>query len=616
MKKIRRWKTRAALVAGLALLVTLPCALGALGAGEGRVYDLTLRLMKPPVSPSVHLVCLDEETHAALGNRNPNRAEIARAVENLWEAGPTLIALDLLLGEARDEEGDAALEKAMSRADTVLACSPSASLMPLPRFRAQAVGLGSIDLITDGDGIVRSLPKPYFSISDGRLVVDSLPMAMECARLSWFPKGSPPFEMRGDDLWLGPHALRMDRTAWWIPYCGGDGTLPRTPLIAAIRGDGDALAGLKNAVVLVGSTRASQHDYFSVPLPAARRPSADGESLASHTMAGVEIHGQALSALLEGVWVKPVGSGVRWLLFALVAAWGTTAILVPMRPAASLALWAASGIALLGGGLAAARAGQPIPLLGLTVPWAAYGATAFIHQRYVDFFERRAVERLFSRYVSPNIAAKLLRHPELVQLGGRRRELTVLFSDIRGFTSLSERLAPEEVSGLLNEYFTEMTDVLFAHDGTLDKFIGDAILAFFGDPLDQPDHTERALLCAAAMQERAAALRRRFEAENKPPLHMGVAVNRGPVVVGNNGSESNFAYTVIGDTVNLASRLQGLATRDDVILTEATAAAVPGFKQRFLWEEMEPVLVKGKKDPVRVVRVVGKATSQTEGGHP
>jgi adenylate cyclase len=217
------------------------------------------------------------------------------------------------------------------------------------------------------------------------------------------------------------------------------------------------------------------------------------------------------------------------------------------------------------------------------------------------------VEVLFSRYVSPNIAKTLLKNPELVQLGGRRKVLTMLFSDIRGFTTFSEQMPPEQVSGLLNEYFTDMVKVLFEFDGTLDKFIGDAILAFFGDPVEQLDHPARALSCAVSMQEEAARLRARFRAQGKPELHIGVAVNTGPVVVGNNGARDNFVYTVIGDAVNLSSRLQGLAVKDDVILTRATAERIPDFRKLYRFEELEPVKVKGKAEAIEILRVTGRS---------
>lgn len=584
----------------MALGVVLPLAFGAVRGLEGRLYDLLLRARGRPPSGKVLLVTLSDEDFRRMGGRNPNRAEYAALLDRLWDSGASLVALDVLFLEPRTEEEDRALEEALGRVDTLLACSPGNGLYPLERFRRQAVALGSIDLLSDRDGIFRKIPPPYMQ-GDGR--TGPLPMALACARLLWFPGRVPEARWEGKTLWLDGRPFRTDGSGWWIPFIGGDGTLPRLSF-EEVRKGGPALAQVRNRVVLVGSTRPSQHDFFSVPLPA--RVQRSGE-MKSHTMAGVEIHGQALEALLAGEEVLPLrGSplALLWTAFTLLSVLLTG---LALRPFAALALWTAFLAAVTGAGFFAMKAGRPLPLLALLLATMAFSAGSFAYHRVADYRGRREVERLFSRYVSPNVAKTLLKNPALVQLGGRRKELSILFSDIRGFTSLSERLPPEQVSALLNEYFTEMTGVLFAHDGTLDKFIGDAILAFFGDPVEMKDHAARAVACAVAMQERAAQLRARFAAEGKPPLHIGVAVNSGPVVVGNNGSATNFAYTVIGDTVNLASRLQGLAVEDDVILPDRIRAAVPDFDETYDWEPMEPVTVKGKSDPIPVVRVRGRA---------
>jgi adenylate cyclase len=592
----------------LTLLVVLPLAFGAVQGLEGRLYDILLRTRGRPSSGKVILVTVTDEDFRRLGGRNPTRAEYAALLGRLWDAGASLVALDVLFLEPRGEAEDGALEAALQRVDTVLACSPGNGLFPLDRFRRQAVALGSIDLLSDRDGIFRRIPPPYFQ-GDGR--TGPLPLALACARLLWFPGRTPEVRVEGGTLWLEDRPFRTDGTGWWIPFRGGDGSLPRLSFSEALEG-GPGLARVRNRVVLVGSTRPSQHDFFSVPLPA--RSLRSGE-MRSHTMAGVEIHGQALEALLDGEEILPLGGrplATVWvalvLLSVLLTGWA-------LRPFTALLLWTALLAAVAGAGLLAVRAGRPLPLLALLLSAMAFSAGSFAYHRVADYRGRREVERLFSRYVSPNVARTLLKNPGLVQLGGRRKELSILFSDIRGFTSLSERLPPERVSALLNEYFTEMTEVLFAHDGTLDKFIGDAILAFFGDPVAMKDHTARAVSCAVAMQERAAQLRERFTAEGKPPLHIGVAVNAGPVVVGNNGSRTNFAYTVIGDTVNLASRLQGLAVQDDVILPDRLRSAVPGFDKTYEWEPMEPVTVKGKAEPIPVVRIRGRRAGGPNGSH-
>lgn len=595
-----------ALGALVALAVALPMALGAVSFGEGRVYDLLLRFRAAPPSPQVLLVNIDEEAFHALGNRNPRRAEIAKAVLNLWEKRPSLIALDLLLDtESKEPDEDAAMETALSSADTVLACSPAQGLMPLPRFQKQCVGMGSVDLLTDRDGIARSLRGPYMDPSGGSLKIQFLPLALECARQVWFPQKPPEVRLVGSTLYLGDHAFPMEGSAWRIPYCGGEGTLPSISFLVALAGKA-ALPDLAGKVIIMGSTRVAQHDSFSVPLPSRIGASSAERVLTSNTMYGSEIQGQALSALLLGQSITPLSGASHSLLVALLCAGGTLLIVFRMRPLHALSLWVLIAAALFGGAVAGIRSGHAFPLLALSITALCYAAVSFSWHRYRDFAERRAVERLFSRYVSPNIAKKLLLNPELVQLGGRRKVLTMLFSDVRGFTSLSERIPPEQVSALLNEYFTQMTKILFDFDGTLDKFIGDAILAFFGDPVDQRDHASRALACAVAMQEEAARLRDRFRAEGKPELRIGIAVNAGPVVVGNNGAKDNFVYTVIGDAVNLTARLQGLAVKDDVILSLSTSELIPGFREIYQVEEMEPVMVKGKAEPIRIVRVASR----------
>lgn len=604
-----RWSGLALGVATF-VLVALPLALGVASPGEGRLYDLVLRARRDSPSPAVILVCQDDQTSSSLGH-DPGRAEMAQAIGNLWDKGASLIALDVLLYNPKDEAGDAALEAALKRADCVLACNPAQGLMPLERFRRQAVGLGSVDVVTDQDGILRRLPAPYMDLQDGSVKIRQLPLALQCALLTWFPKGVPAAVMDGSTLRFGTHAVPCPKGTMLIPFCGGDGTLARISFLTAL--EGKDLPDLKGRIALVGSSRPSQHDYFSVPIPRRRALSARAHEfririteLSTNSMAGVEVHGQMLSALLQGQSIVPLGTVGRWVLFGVLSSLGTLLMAFPMRPALSLSLWGLLGFSLLGASVVAIRGDRALPILALGLTWLAFAAGAFSYHRYRDFAEKRAVERLFSRYVSPNVARELLTNPDLVQLGGRRKVLTILFSDIRGFTTLSEQIPPEQVSALLNEYFTIMTRTLFRFDGTLDKFIGDAILAFFGDPVEQPDHPARALECAVAMQEEAAALRARSEREGKPPLHIGVAVHTGPVVVGNNGARDNFVYTVIGDSVNLTSRLQGLAQQDDVILTASTAELVPEFAARYRHEALEPVRVKGKAEPISIVRVTGR----------
>ncbi|MBM2829090.1 MAG: adenylate cyclase [Actinobacteria bacterium] len=223
----------------------------------------------------------------------------------------------------------------------------------------------------------------------------------------------------------------------------------------------------------------------------------------------------------------------------------------------------------------------------------------------------REIRKMFSSYVSPKIVEQLVNHPEWAKLGGERKEVTLLFSDIRGFTTFSEKREPEEVVSMLNEYFKEMTEVVFHWDGTLDKFIGDAILAFWGAPLDQPDHAERAVRCALHMSDRLEMLQARWLAEGKEALDCGIGINTGPVVIGNIGAVGKkMDYTVIGDHVNIGSRVQGLTKTYNtrIILTEYTVAKIKtlvdeGRMGHLDLVSADTVTVKGKETPVKVFRL-------------
>lgn len=604
--KIR--KGGAILGLAVALFVALPLSLGLVSAGEGRLYDLLLRTRSDTPDPSVLIVQIDDSSFKALGDHDPTRPEIAKVIGGLWKRGPSLIALDLLFTTTKGDGDDLPLEEALKKADCILACNPGSGLEPIERFRRQAVGLGSIDLVTDADGILRGMPGPYMDLGGDALKIQSMPMALECATLTWFPQGAPSARLANHTLWIGDHPLPAKGGLWRIPFCGGDGTIPRLSFGDVLRGGGPK--DLKGKIVLIGNTRPSAHDYFSVPLP--RRAQSEGHfvELPSNSMAGVEVHAQALSALLQGRSILPPSPATHWLLFGLLCLFGTALTMVPTKPLQALGIWSLAGLLLVAAAILAMRSGTALPLFALMLVWLSYAAASFSYHRYCDFQSRRAVEKLFGRYVSPNIAKRLLEDPSLVHPGGRKKTLTILFSDIRGFTSLSERLQPEQVTEILNLYFTEMMSILFAFDGTYDKFIGDALLAFFGDPVDQPDHSERALDCALAMQKKASELRTRFSNKGLLPLHIGIAVHAGPVVVGNHGSRDNWSYTVIGDTVNLASRLQGLAQHDDIIVSRSTAERVPGFASIYRYEELEPVRVKGKAQPVSILRVLGSAREE------
>ena len=216
--------------------------------------------------------------------------------------------------------------------------------------------------------------------------------------------------------------------------------------------------------------------------------------------------------------------------------------------------------------------------------------------------EKDAIKRAFTRYVAREVVTEILKDPDKIVLTGERREVTVLFCDVRGFTSLSERLAPEEVVTLLNAFYTLMIDTTFKHDGTLDKFLGDGVMAIFGAPIFHPDHCLRALRTALAMQAGIRELSARRVAEGKAPLRVGIGVNAGSAVAGSVGTEARMEYTVIGDSVNVAARLESYAKPGQILITEHTHGLVrDAIEARALGR----LKVRGKEEELEVYEVLG-----------
>ncbi|MFH1912175.1 MAG: adenylate/guanylate cyclase domain-containing protein, partial [Pseudomonadota bacterium] len=218
---------------------------------------------------------------------------------------------------------------------------------------------------------------------------------------------------------------------------------------------------------------------------------------------------------------------------------------------------------------------------------------------------KKKIRGAFQYYLTASVINEILKDPSKLKLGGDKKPLSVLFSDIKGFTSISEALSPEELVHLLNEYLTAMTNIVFKYDGLLDKYIGDAIMAVFGAPLDQPDHALRACRTGIEMMSELRRLREKWAAEGRPDVNIRVGINSGEMVVGNMGSEMRFDYTVMGDSVNLASRLEGTNKEygTSVMISEFTYELV---KDELFCRELDAVRVVGKKLPVRIYELLGE----------
>ena len=219
--------------------------------------------------------------------------------------------------------------------------------------------------------------------------------------------------------------------------------------------------------------------------------------------------------------------------------------------------------------------------------------------------QRRQIKDMFSRYMSDLLIQDLLKNPGKLRLGGERKVLTVLFSDLAGFTSISEKLSPEEVVTLLNLYLTAMTDIILASGGIIDKYEGDAIMAFWGAPVQEEDHAARACLAALENQARLATLRQELAQMGLPPVYSRIGINTGEMIIGNLGSSQRFDFTVIGDSVNLASRLEGAGKEygTSILISEETYRRA---REAVEVRELDLLQVKGKELPVRIYELLGK----------
>jgi adenylate cyclase len=365
----------------------------------------------------------------------------------------------------------------------------------------------------------------------------------------------------------------------------------------------------KDKIVLIGSTMAEERDIHTTPMVNPR----DG----ARTMHGVEIHATAIQNILDGSFVHAADPlleiGLILVLSALTFAGIVTLKQVKVRYVAVLEVGSVLIIAAVMLGIAelavVAFTTNSVmmsiihPALAVVL---AYVGT-IVYQYLAERQQKAMIKGVFSHYINPSVVNELISDPEKAKLGGDRRELTVFFSDIAGFTSISESLPPEQLVLLLNDYLEEMTKIIFKYEGTLDKYEGDAVMAFWGAPIRQDDHALRTCLAALEMQKRLEVLRPRWVKEGKPEIAIRIGINTGTMIVGNMGGQDRFDYTVIGDSVNLASRLEGANKQygSKIMISEFTHKHVA---KKVVVRELDLIQVKGKNEPVRVYELLGLST--------
>lgn len=346
----------------------------------------------------------------------------------------------------------------------------------------------------------------------------------------------------------------------------------------------------KDKIVLVGTSLPGLFDLRSVPF--------------NPQFPGVEIHANILYTLLSGEFISVTSATQSFLIYAILGII-VGIIIIFLSP-----FWSFLIILLLGmlnvfvAYMVQWEYNHWLPLVNPILTLLFTFTIVYLYKYNTEEKGKRFIKETFSHFVTHSVVEELLANPEKIKLGGERKNCTVLFSDVAGFTTISEQLTPEALVKLLNEYLTQMTNIVFEYDGMLDKYEGDAIMAVFGAPISHGDHAYKSCAAALQMQEQLVKLRAHWERQGRPQLHARCGINTGEMVVGNMGSETRFDYTVMGDAVNLGARLESANKQysTSLIIGENTQDAA---KDQIITRELDLLRVKGKTEPVKVYELVG-----------
>ena len=465
----------------------------------------------------------------------------------------------------------------------------------LPEFQANAANAGHFNPLVDADGVSRRVP---MLAEYGGAYYEALSLAMVRV-LAGYPKVEPGFaparfssKSYSGLEWLkvGPVTIPVDDTvSALIPYRGRRGRFKYISL-ADVYFDKVPKEELRGKIALIGTSAPGLLDLRSTPVGA--------------VFPGVEIHANMITAMLDNEFKeKPpymLGAEVVLLLIAGI----TLSLLVPLlSPLKATLVSLLATLLITGLNVIVWNKGLVLPLASGLLMIAALFALNMSWGYFVESRSKRQFTELFGQYVPPELVDEMAKDPEKYTMEGKSEELTVLFSDIVGFTSISEGLAPKELSQFINDYLTAMSLVIRGNRGTLDKYIGDAIMAFWGAPVADPEHARQAVISAMAMQAELDNVRAQMRARGWPDIRIGVGVNTGQMRVGDMGSKLRKAYTVMGDAVNLSSRLEGLTRVYGVGILVG-----PNTRQLvkdIVFREVDRVKVKGKDEPVDIFEPIG-----------
>lgn len=630
---------------------------------QNKAFDAFQRLRpRPYEDTAVRVVDIDDESLRRLGQFPWPRTELARLLKRLTDLGAAAVAFDIVFAEpdrtsparvarflpatpdldsvkerlASLEDHDVAFSRQLSRSPAVmgfalstepneiyperksvysyggdgpLAYLPdfSGAVANLPVLEKAASGVGAFSFVPDSDGVIRRAP---LILRRGKHLYPGL--AAEALRVA---QGSAGYAVKSagasGEASFGAHTgiakIKIGRFVVptdgegrvWVHFPSVEDAQKRVIPAWKVFDKGFTRKEAEGRIFFVGTSAPGLKDLRVTPLnPAA---------------AGVEVHAGIAEQMLLGHFLQRPdwADGAELLYMALLGL--LVAGLLPFVGAAWCFPLALAGIAVAVGASWKAFTDHRY----LLDPVFPAGAVLLVYMvsSLVSYLkseaERRQVKGAFSRYMSPALVEQLAKHPEQLKLGGETREMTFHFCDIRGFTTISEQFEPTALTQFINQFLTPMTEILLKHQGFIDKYMGDCIMAFWNAPLPDPEHARNACRAALAMHERLAALNETWKAQAEAsgrtfiPIHIGTGLNTGPCVVGNMGSEMRFDYSVLGDAVNLASRLEGQSKiyGVNIVVGPGTREQAPEFAML----ELDLIRVKGKTRPVNIYALLGGA---------
>ena len=593
----------------VAAVISVPLWASLFASTQVRAADYLYDTTGDP-GDDIVIVAIDEKSQSrqALGEWPWHLDRFAQLFERL--KGASAIGFDVLLtdpGPAGNPDTPALLEATRQAGNVIMPLttlqlySPQSPgehysagqiVRPFPALLEAAAGSGAVKVALDSDGTLRRVPLLVDAGGGETLEGFSL-----CVLRQHLTLGDDPASLIDERVVIGDeteirYQVPTDANgAMIVNFVGQPNTFPSHSFVDVIQ-DRVPPSAFEGKIVLVGMMNTvGEMDLHRTPVSAGR-------------MAGVEFQANAIHTLLNHRPLVPQsreGTIVTILLLTLVSA-----VVLSQLEAVPGALFTA----LLAAGYFVFASLQfnighlpnvLFPYAAVFINHAAVTATHFASARG----ERRRVMDTFGRFVSAEVRDEIvdmaLQDPDLIRPGGRQMEISILFADIRGFTTMSENLSPSEMVDILNQYLDSMEEQVFKHGGTLDKYTGDGMMVLFGAPLEQPDHAQRAVKAALAMQRAAADVSSR-RGDVRWKVVYGIGITTGPAVVGHIGSKRRLDYTAVGDTVNLAARLEGVAPPGAILISRPTFEAV---KDIALVEELEPKKIKGKAEPVAVYRVLG-----------